>query len=324
MTAPEFSVVIPAYNATGTIDQCLTALLRQTIVRDRYEVIVVDDGSTDDTASRAAAHGVRVMRQANAGPAAARNNGAAEARGALLLFTDADCEPFPDWLERMTAPFTRPEVKAAKGAYKTQQRSLTARFAQLEFEERYAMLDTHSSIDMIDTYSACFRTETFRELHGFDPSFPMANNEDTELSYRLAATGATMVFVRQALVYHQHPASLKKYCRVKYWRGFWRMVVYKRHPGKLMKDTYTPQTLKVQSLCTAVACAGLLLAVIRPRWGGAVVAAGLLGVLLTAIPFVVRSLKTDPLVAVLSPGFLLARAAAIGSGAFFGTVSARR
>lgn len=324
MSAPEFSIVIPAYNARGTIDTCLTALLNQTIARDRYEVIVVDDGSTDDTAQRVESYGVRLLRQANAGPAAARNNGARQAQGDLLLFTDSDCEPLPDWLEQMTTPFADPAVKAAKGSYLTKQRSLTARFAQLEFEERYDMLDRVASIDMIDTYSACFRTQVFRDLGGFDPSFPMANNEDTELSYRLAETGARMLFLRKAIVYHQHPASLRKYCRVKYWRGFWRMVVYKRYPDKLAKDTYTPQTLKLQSAFTALACAGLPVAVVKPLWGAAVTGAGLAGVLLTALPFVLKSLPRDPVVALLSPGFLLARAAAIGSGALFGTLSNRR
>ncbi len=320
---PEISVVIPAYNAHATIDLCLSAVLAQSLSRERYEVIVVDDGSTDDTATRAESFGVRVMRQANAGPAAARNNGAREARGALLVFTDSDCEPTPTFLEALTRPFSDPAVQAAKGSYKTKQTSRTARFAQLEFEERYDMLDGHPSIDMIDTYAAVFRTQTFRDLGGFDPAFPMANNEDTDLSYRLAATGALMIFVREAIVYHQHPNSLRRYMRVKYWRGFWRMVVYKRYREKMFKDTYTPQTLKLQSALVALAAAGVPVGLVRPVWGGALIALGLGGVLVSSLPFVARSWKRDPGTALLSPLFLLARAASIGSGALMGTLSSR-
>ncbi len=319
----DFSIVIPAYNASGTIDACLHALLHQTVARDRYEVIVVDDGSRDDTAARASAHGVRVIRQENQGPAAARNHGASLAQGTLLLFTDADCEPTPTWLAEMTDVFADPTVQAAKGAYLTRQRSLTARFAQLEFEERYTMLDRHTSIDMIDTYSAAFRTATFRALGGFDPAFPMANNEDTDLSYRLAATGARMVFVRRALVYHQHPASLKKYLRVKYWRGYWRMVVYKRYPDKLAKDTYTPQTLKLQAGFLALAGMGCVIAVAAPRIGAGVALASVLALLATCVSFVAHSWRFDPVAACLSPFFLVCRAAVIGAGAVMGQLSAR-
>jgi GT2 family glycosyltransferase len=213
---------------------------------------------------------------------------------------------------------------AAKGSYRTKQRSMTARFAQLEFEERYDMLEGHASIDMIDTYAACFRTDAFRALGGFDPAFPMANNEDTDLSYRLAATGARMAFVRGAVVYHRHPDSLRRYIRVKYWRGFWRMVVYKRYREKMFKDTYTPQTLKLQSALTALAAGGILVALVRPGWGWILSAVGLGGVLVTSLPFAARSWRLDPAAAALSPLFLLARAASVGSGAAMGALSNRK
>jgi glycosyltransferase involved in cell wall biosynthesis len=318
MPTPDFTVVIPAYNAASTIDRCLNALMHQTVERERYEVIVVDDGSTDDTAERASRWGARVIRQANAGPAAARNRGATEAQGTLLLFTDADCEPTAQWLAEMTRVFDSPEVMAAKGSYKTKQRSLAARFAQLEFEERYDQLEQHASIDMIDTYSAAYRTETFHKLGGFDPVFPMANGEDLDLSYRLAATGARMVFARRAVVYHQHPDSLRRYIRVKYTRGYWRMLVYTRYTGKILKDTYTPQTLKLQSALIGLVALGVPVGLASVLWSQILILGGLLGVFATAVPFALRYYRLDPIAAALSPGFLFARATAIGLGAFVG------
>ncbi|MBI2467114.1 MAG: glycosyltransferase family 2 protein [Candidatus Rokubacteria bacterium] len=94
--SPLASVVIPAYDAEATLPACLAALARQSLAPERFEVIVVDDGSTDATAQVAERAGVRVVRlPANAGPAAARNRGAQAARGEVLVFTDADCEPTP-------------------------------------------------------------------------------------------------------------------------------------------------------------------------------------------------------------------------------------
>ena len=104
------SVVVPVRNGAATLDNCLVALARQTADRAAYEVIVVNDGSTDDTAEIVRRHGLRCLDIAPAGPAVARNRGAAQARGELVLFTDGDCEPAPDWIVQMSAPFADPEV----------------------------------------------------------------------------------------------------------------------------------------------------------------------------------------------------------------------
>jgi len=89
------SVIVPAYNAARTLGACLEALGQQTMPREQYEIILVDDGSTDDTAQIAGRYaGVKVLKLArNRGAAAARNAGIAAAQGELLLFTDADCIP---------------------------------------------------------------------------------------------------------------------------------------------------------------------------------------------------------------------------------------
>jgi glycosyltransferase involved in cell wall biosynthesis len=138
MSAPRYSVIVPAYQAEGTIGACVRALNAQTLPRDRYEIIVVDDDSTDRTANVAREAGAdRVLTVPHGGPAAARNAGVDAARGEIVLFTDADCEPSPEWLERMVAPLADPGVTGAKGTYRTRQRALMARLVQLEYEFRY-------------------------------------------------------------------------------------------------------------------------------------------------------------------------------------------
>ncbi len=129
-----YSVIVPAYRATDVLPRCLAALCDQSLARDAYEIIVVDDGSPDQTADVAEkvlsnANG-RVIRAPHGGPAHARNLGAQAARGAILAFTDADCEPAHDWLERLTAPLRDETVTGTKGVYRTRQKSLVARFVQ--------------------------------------------------------------------------------------------------------------------------------------------------------------------------------------------------
>ena len=100
MDVPAVSVIIPARDASPTLERTLDALSRQTLA-EPYEVIVVDDGSQDDTAQIAQHHEplVRLIRnQASEGPGAARNRGVRHARGSVLAFTDADCLPSEDWL----------------------------------------------------------------------------------------------------------------------------------------------------------------------------------------------------------------------------------
>ena len=115
MGAVKYSVIVPAYNAGKTISDCLGALTRQSVDEAEYEIIVVDDGSRDNTAKIVQTLPVRYLHQPNKGPAAARNHGSREARGTIILFTDSDCVPAPDWLEKMTGSFTDPEVVAVKG-----------------------------------------------------------------------------------------------------------------------------------------------------------------------------------------------------------------
>jgi glycosyltransferase involved in cell wall biosynthesis len=218
-----FSIIIPAYNAEKTLSSCLASLTDQSLSKELFEVIVVDDGSTDSTSKIAGQFNIHYIYQANQGPAAARNRGARDAKGDIILFTDSDCIPDHYWIQQMTRPFSAPDVIAVKGAYKTRQRELVARFAQAEFEDRYDLLKKRSIIDMIDTYSAAFRKDVFLNIGGFDQSFPVANNEDTDLSYRLAAKGYKLVFNQGAFVYHTHPDSFLKYLKLKFRRGYWRM-----------------------------------------------------------------------------------------------------
>ncbi|HEY4720560.1 MAG TPA: glycosyltransferase, partial [Anaerolineae bacterium] len=196
----EFSVIVPVYDGVETLSRCLNALLHQSIDRNRYEIIVVDDGSRDQTASVAesilGSNAARVIRVPHGGPAHARNVGAQAACGEVILFTDADCEPAHDWIERMAAAFNDPLIAGAKGVYQTRQKSLVARFVQQEYQDKCDRMLGQPSIDFIDTYSAGYRRSLFLDNQGFDPTFIV--DEDQELSFRLTALGLRLVFAPAA------------------------------------------------------------------------------------------------------------------------------
>ena len=319
----EISVVIPAYNAETSMAQCLEALKNQTLTRDAYEIIVVNDGSTDSTASIARSVGVRVIDQENQGPAVARNEGVKHAEGEIIVFTDSDCIADPHFLAEMTQPFSDSSVMGVKGAYRTRQKRIWARFAQVEFMERYAKLSRSESIDFVDSYAAAFRKLVFCQVGGFDAHFPVANNEDVDLSYKIARLGHTMVFNPRAIVYHTHPDSFRIYMRLKFSRAYWRMLVYRKFPEKIVSDSYTPQSLKLQILSAGLLIVSLL--------GGIVSRTSLLAApwflvffVLATLPFLLRAVQYDPAIAWFCPGAIFLRSIAFGTGITFGMIAQRR
>ena len=303
------SIIIPTFNGAARIGHCLDALLPQTSGKE-IEILVVDDGSTDQTATVVGGYpGVRLITQTNAGPASARNRGAQEARGRILLFTDDDCVPMPNWLEAMLDCFGDAEVVGAKGVYRTHQRSLAARFVQIEYEDKYRLMAGQLTIDFVDTYSAGFIRDRFLEMNGYDTSFPVACAEDIELSYRMSSRGWKMKFVPGAIVYHTHPATLSSYLRKKYKFAFWRMLAVRKNPGKGVKDSHTPQVMKLQLLFPAVFVAAVAFDLVV-RWKFPVSAFVVAAFLLSTVPFTLRAAKKDLLVGLLSPLLLAARACA--------------
>lgn len=312
-----FSVIIPTYNAEKTLFSCLEALANQSVPKEDYEVIVIDDGSTDSTSTIAKGFDVKYIFQANKGPAAARNKGASSAGGDIILFTDADCVPEHNWIQEMVGAFSDLDVAATKGAYKTRQKEFSARFAQAEFEDRYDLLRKSPSVDMIDTYSAAFRKEVFLNMGGFDESFPDANNEDTDLSYRLAHAGYKLVFNTRAFVYHAHPDTLIKYLRLKFWRAYWRIVVYRRYPNKAVKDSYTPTVIKIQTLLMALSLPFFPLSWFLPN----LIYLALLTwtiILVSAFPFSIKTFKKDRVVGLASPAVILFRSGVFAIGSLLG------
>jgi cellulose synthase/poly-beta-1,6-N-acetylglucosamine synthase-like glycosyltransferase len=317
------SIIVPTFNGAPRIGNCLDALLEQAAGHN-VEILVVNDGSTDNTEAIVSARsGVRLIAQANAGPAAARNHGAQKARGTIILFTDDDCVPTPDWLDAMLEPFNDPEVVGAKGVYRTRQKSLVARFVQIEYEDRYRRMTGFSCIDFIDTYSAAFRRDRFLEMTGYDTSFPVACAEDIELSYRMSARGWKMKFVPAAIVYHTHPDTLSRYLKKKYKFAFWRMLAVRKNPNKGLKDSHTPQLMKLQLLFPPT----LLIAValdltIRPSLPSSALV--LAAFLVSTLPFTSRAMAKDPIVGLLSPALLAARACAQFLGVAAGMIYASR
>ena len=243
-TSISVSIIIPAYNAERSIATLVHAIEQQTM--PVHEIIVVDDGSTDKTRECAVLPNVRYAWQSNSGPAVARNHGAELARGEILLFFDSDLAPHADCIKNMVTPFTDPLIAATQGVTKTSQTGLIARYCQADIEYKQQQCCRQKYVDSIAAGVFAIRRDVFKAYGGFCVEFQMAAAEDTDLSYRLAADGKRILFCTDAIAYHPQPDRLYTYIRLKYFRGYWRALLYKRHPTKVLKDSYTPLYLKIQ------------------------------------------------------------------------------
>jgi glycosyltransferase involved in cell wall biosynthesis len=233
------SIVIPAFNCASTIDKTLTAIQRQTHPGP-LETIVVDDGSTDQTAAVVKSYpNVRYIYQPNAGPASARNRGAARASHTCIFFTDADCIPHPDWVEKTLQGFHAPAIGAVAGSYgiaNPDNRLARCVYAEIRFRHD-TLLPAYPKA--FGSYNVAIRKELFMEVGGFNETYTHASGEDNDLSYKILKTGHTIFFERRSRVDHHHPTSLRKYLREQFRHGFWRARMYRDHPQMMRGDDYT-------------------------------------------------------------------------------------
>jgi glycosyltransferase involved in cell wall biosynthesis len=213
---PELSVVVPVRNGEATLRECLRCLAAQSLRPDRFEVIVVDDGSTDASAAVADEFATVVIRRRPGGAGAARNSGWQAARGRWIAFTDADCLPTRTWLAAFDAVLaddeTEPVLGAAGRTLGFSSTTEAARFADLigslDAERHLA----HPRFPFAPSANVLYRRDALAAAGGFDERF--RSYEACDLHTRLVdATSARFEFVPRAVVLHRHRDS---------WRGYWR------------------------------------------------------------------------------------------------------
>lgn len=223
------TIIIPVHGRPGGLDACLESLGGQEYPADRFEVIVVDDGSpspiSDDLLNRFRGRlQVRALRQDHAGPAAARNLGARHARGENLAFLDSDCLPRAGWLAALTERLSSTPGCAVAGMVEPgcPQNLLAATTDAITRDvlKFYNADPEHGSLAV--SGNVAVSAAGFRAAGGFDETFRYS--EDREFSSRWLAQGRRLLFADTARVRHVHPVTLRGFWRrhYQYGRGAWR------------------------------------------------------------------------------------------------------
>ena len=212
---PFVSIVIPVYNGARTVRLCLDAILQLDYPRERYEIIVVDNNSTDGTPEIVSQYPVRLLYEREIqGPHAATNTGLRQAEGGIIAFTDSDCVPERDWLRTLVAPFADEGVVAIGGRIEAYQPTTRVeRFLQDEvglFKNCLRMSDSFPAC--IITGNAAYRANVLHQVGLFNAN--MYTGAEVDLAWRVQwATGKKVVYVDEAVVYHIFKPTVRRMFR---------------------------------------------------------------------------------------------------------------
>jgi len=241
-----FTVVLPTYNRPQALERCLGSLQELQFDPEQFEIIVVDDGGSCDltpvVAKFTGGPDLQLLRQANAGPGAARNLGARKARGQYLAFIDDDCLATPTWLHDYEQALKKDREALWGGSV------LTDAHQNLYCQAAQAVLDLAQSAFNRDEAQARFfssnnfvvPTHRFLELRGFMEVYFRVCSEDREFCDRWAIAGLRLRSLRGGAIYHQPNLGLGSYAGMyfRYGRGAYRFqrIRHLRGSGTMHQD----------------------------------------------------------------------------------------
>jgi len=222
----KISIIIPAFNAQKTLPGLLESISKQTY--KNFELIIVDDASTDDTARIAnSAHCKLIRLQENHGPAYCRNLGVRNASGDLIAFTDSDCRINPEWLAIMNRHFRGNDFQALMGKLILLPSSVLGNsISALGFPaggsvgfDKIWRVDENGFTNSLSTCNCAVKKDTFDRIGGFDESFPFPGGEDSLLAYRLNQSGHKIKYCNDVIAYHHARESLQGFFKWQFRRG---------------------------------------------------------------------------------------------------------
>ncbi len=235
----QLSVVVPTYGRSEILNTLLGALEAQTLAKDRFELVVVDDGTVPPIAIDTAAYSypITLLRQANAGPAAARNLAFEHARAPLVLILNDDAVPARDLLEgHVAAHRNAPRKTAILGSFPFTQNSMRSPFVRML--ARTSLLFDYVRMEDRGTYgwrnfwtcNISLPLAALREVGGFDgETFREALHEDVELGYRLERNGWRVQYRAELVCEHEHIVTPRGYFKRAFRLGVNSARMYQKH-----------------------------------------------------------------------------------------------
>ena len=253
-TFPSISIVIPVLDRAGELSRCLDSIALIDYPKEKIEVIVVDDGSCDDSAQVARRHGALVVSSGGTrrGPAAARNVGATHAKGEILAFIDSDCSASAGWLAELVHLFRDARTAAVGGMvdgmccasgvdrYEAVMSSLS-----LGSRERFG--GSGDDTFYLPSCNLLVRRDLFISVNGFKDS--MHVGEDVDLTWRLRDAGWTIAYLPAGRILHQHRSTVRSFMSRRFDYGTSEGMLQKLHPRRRKRFVLPPLLGVVLALC---------------------------------------------------------------------------
>ena len=266
------SVIVPVKDRAEELRRCLESVQRLSIRRDRLELLVVDDGSTDDGPRVACSLGARVLPSGGSGrgPAAARNRGAGAARGEILAFLDSDCVASERWLAELLDAFADPSVAAVGGRVDGMRTSSAldcyeAEMSSLSLGARGDSAQLGSDTFYLPSCNLLVRRSAFMAVGGFREELHVG--EDVDLSWRIRDWGFTIAYVPRGSVLHEHRNRIGPFLRRRFEYGTSEGILHVLHPER-RKRILLPPALMAAVVLAALAC-------LARSWGSAALGAAI-------------------------------------------------
>lgn len=227
---PLFSVIVPTRNRPVQLARCLHAFTELDYPHHRFEVIVVDDGSSTPLGGVVAPFrkplALTLLRQPNAGPGIARNTGAHRARGTFLAFIDDDCMPASTWLRALEAQFAvSPHALVGGRTFNALADNPYAATSQLIVDIVYAYYNAHAArARFVASNNLAVPADGFHAVGGFNPAWSAPASEDRDFCDRWLHRGRDIILAPAVVVYHAHALTFAGFCRqhFNYGRGAFR------------------------------------------------------------------------------------------------------
>lgn len=254
---PFVSIIIPAYNHKFFVHRAVESLLRQDYPLEHFEIIVVDDGSTDGTGEcvarlkKTSSTSIKYFFQENKGPAAARNRGIQNSKGSIVVFLDADCVASENWLTEIVRGYHGATIAGIGGRTKAlPAASLVSRYCAHVSMNETPLIDETGVVYVI-TGNASFQKRALIEVGGFDERFDAPGGEDPDICRRLKERGYAFCYNRKAVVYNRHKESLGALWKTyyNYGRGYAYMMLRSTSSWDLFSASGLKRFLNFIKIC---------------------------------------------------------------------------
>lgn len=251
---PGVSIVIPVKDRADELQRCLASLLLLDYPKERLQVIVVDDGSCDDSAVVARRSGALVVPSGGTGrgPAAARNVGARSATGEILAFIDSDCSASTSWLAELLPAFNDPKMAAVGGQVdgmctESAVDRYEAVMSSLSLGSRERTGNSGDDTFYLPSCNLLVRRTVFLGVGGFEDT--MHVGEDVDLTWRLRDRGWTIAYLPAGRVLHEHRSSIRSFMSRRFDYGTSEGMLQRLHPHRHKRMVIPPLLALLLALC---------------------------------------------------------------------------